>query len=70
MCSLTPLDDETFGWWFVVRIKKNKNTYLIVVGKCDENRLKKIKSLYNFKEILNLNVSQQNLILLVQKKFH
>jgi N-acetylglucosamine malate deacetylase 1 len=58
-CIVSPhLDDETFGCGgLLLELKKrNKNTYLIVVGKCNENILKKIKSFYNFKEIINLNI--------------
>ncbi|WP_440613435.1 PIG-L deacetylase family protein [Candidatus Pelagibacter sp. HIMB1748] len=58
-CVVAPhLDDETFGCGgLLLELKKRKkNTYLIVVGKCDENILKKIKFFYNFREIILLNI--------------
>ena len=58
-CVIAPhLDDETFGCGVLLLDLKQqkKKIYLVVVGKCDTSKLKKINSFYGFEKIITLKV--------------
>jgi LmbE family N-acetylglucosaminyl deacetylase len=63
-CIVAPhLDDETFGCGgLLLDLKKKRKIYLVVVGKCNKSKLKKINSFYGFEKIITLNVNPTDFV--------
>ena len=70
-CVVAPhLDDETFGCGGLLLDlkKKNKKIYLVIIGNCDKNKLKKINLFYKFENIITLNVNPTDFVKIGSKE--